>query len=124
VEKVLEAFILPALLIEKSPEFVKLMGRVYAEGLMPEIARRNFQPTVNRFLDALRRALPEIPAIDLRWKVHFALGSMAHAVMSRPETGHDVLVESPGDTAKRLVAFISSGFRAPALPEKETEVSQ
>ncbi len=49
VEKIVVAFILPAILIDKSPEFVKLMGRVHAEGLMPEIARRNFQPIIARF---------------------------------------------------------------------------
>jgi AcrR family transcriptional regulator len=124
VEKVLEAFFLPALLIDKSPEFVKLMGRVHAEGLMPEIARRNFQPMIARFLSALHQALPDVAAKDLSWKAHFALGAMAHALTVRPDIDPENAAESPMGIATRLVAFVSSGFRAPAKLEKEIEVNR
>ena len=124
VEKVLEAFIVPAVMIDKSPEFVKLMGRVYAEGLMTEIAQRNFQPLAARFLSALQRALPDMPANELIWKAHFALGAMAHALTARPEIELNSAAESPLEIATRLVAFVSSGFRAPATLEKEIEVNR
>lgn len=42
VEKIIVALVLPAFLIDKSPEFIKLMGRVHAEGLMPAIAQEEF----------------------------------------------------------------------------------
>ena len=124
VEKIVVAFILPALLIDKSPEFVKLMGRVHAEGLMPEIARRNFQPTIDRFLSAFHKALPDMPAKELIWKSHFALGALAHALTTRPEFYQESAVESPMGIAARLVAFVSSGFRAPAILEKEIDVNR
>ena len=124
VEKIIVAFILPALLIDKSPQFVKLMGRVHAEGLMPEIARRNFRPMIDRFLSALHKALPEMSAKELLWKSHFALGALALALTTRPEFGQENAVESPMGIAARLVAFVSSGFRAPAILEKEIEVNQ
>jgi AcrR family transcriptional regulator len=124
VEKILEAFIAPAILIEKSPEFVKLMGRVHAEGLMPEIAQRHFQPMIARFMSALRRALPGVPEKELLWKAHFAIGAMAHALTVRPELIPRSEQESPLNVSKLLVAFASSGFRAPAVLEKETEVSR
>jgi AcrR family transcriptional regulator len=123
VEKIVVAFMLPALLIEKSPEFVKLMGRVHAEGLMPEIAKRNFQPMINRFIAALHKALPDIPAKELIWKAHFALGAMAHALTARPEQVEESASESPMAIATRLVAFVSNGFRAPVTLEKEIEVT-
>ena len=124
VEKILEAFIAPAILIEKSPEFVKLMGRVHAEGLMPEIAQRHFQPMIARFMSALHRALPGVPEKELLWKAHFAIGAMAHALTVRPELTPRSEPESPLNVSKMLVAFASSGFRAPAVLEKETEVSR
>jgi AcrR family transcriptional regulator len=124
VEKIMEAFIAPAILIEKSPEFVKLMGRVHEEGLMPEIARRNFQPMIARFLSALHRALPDMSAKELAWKAHFALGAMAHTLTARPEIDSEAGREAPAIVARRLVAFLSSGFRAPAITEKEIEVRQ
>jgi AcrR family transcriptional regulator len=124
VEKIVTAFILPALLIDKSPQFVKLMGRVHSEGLMPEIARRNFQPTISRFLSALHRVLPDVPEEELVWKAHFALGALALTVTVRPEFYRENPVESPMGIAARLVAFVSNGFRAPAISEKEIEVNQ
>jgi AcrR family transcriptional regulator len=124
VEKIVVAFILPALLIDKSPEFIKLMGRVHTEGLMPEIARRNFQPMIGRFTSALHRALPDLSMNELLWKAHFAMGAMAHAFTTRPELDEESTLESPMAVATRLVAFISSGFRAPATLEKEIEVRQ
>lgn len=124
VEKIVTAFILPALLIEKSPQFVKLMGRVHSEGLVPEIARRNFQPTISRFLSALHRALPDMSAEELVWKAHFALGALALALTVRPEFYQENIIESPMGIAARLVAFVSNGFRAPAISEKEIEVNQ
>jgi AcrR family transcriptional regulator len=124
VEKVLEAFIAPAILIDKSPEFLKLMGRVHAEGLLPEIAQRNFQPMIARFLSALRRALPDMSPEELAWKVHFALGAMARTLTVRPEIGTGAASEAPSIIARRLVTFVSGGFRAPSTLEKEIEVNQ
>jgi AcrR family transcriptional regulator len=123
VEKIVVAFILPAILIDKSPDFIKLMGRVHAEGLMPEIARRNFKPIIARFLSALQKALPDLSAKELAWKAHFALGAMAQALTASPETDPSDAAEAPLNIAMRLVAFISSGFRSPATLEKETEVN-
>ncbi len=123
VEKILEALIAPAILIEKSPEFVKLMGRVHAEGLMPEVAQRNFQPIIDRFVSALRRALPDMRSEELAWKAHFLLGAMAHTLIARPDLDPEAAGESPMVIARRLVAFVSGGFRAPVMLERETEVN-
>ena len=57
----------PAVLMEKSPEFVKLTGRMLAEGLMPEVAQRHFLPMITRFMAALHDALPGVADIELRW---------------------------------------------------------
>ena len=123
IEKIVEAFMMPIVLVDKNPEFVKLMGRVLAEGLMPEIAQRNFQPMISRFLSALHRALPDISKEELAWKTHFAVGAMAHAMTARPEMISEAANEAPSITVRRLVAFISSGFRAPVVLDKETEVN-
>jgi AcrR family transcriptional regulator len=124
VEKVLEAFIAPAVLMEKNPEFLKLMGRVHAEGLMPEVAQRQFQPMIDRFLGALRRALPDMSTEDLTWKIHFAFGAMAHTLLTSPEIHPEAAHESPSKTAQRLVAFVSGGFRTSAALDKEVEVNR
>jgi len=122
IEKVLEALIMPVL-TNMSPEFVRLMGRVHAEGLMPEIARRQFQPMMNRFLSAIGRALPDMSQEELAWKTHFAIGAMAHMMSVRSE----ILMVAPSklsaSVARQFVAFASNGFRAVSVPEKEIEVN-
>jgi AcrR family transcriptional regulator len=124
VEKILEAFIAPAIMIDKSPDFVKLMGRVHSEGLMPNIAQRHFQPIIDRFLAALKRALPSMSAEELAWKTHFALGAMAHTLTGRPLTFPEAARESPERVVQRLIAFIGSGFCTPPVLEKEIEVNR
>ena len=111
-------------MMDKSPDFVKLMGRVHAEGLIPNIAQRHFQPIIDRFFAALKRALPGMSAEELAWKAHFALGAMAHTLTARPATYPEAGRESPEKIIKRLVGFIGSGFCAPSAQEKESEVNR
>src|ERR1035437_9993624 len=76
VEKVLESFLVPtAEMASRSPEFVRLMGRMHAEGMMPRIVERHFQDTVVRFVTALRRAVPELPREELLWRGGFFFGA-------------------------------------------------
>jgi AcrR family transcriptional regulator len=124
VEKIMEALIAPAILMEKSPEFVKLMGRIILEGLMPEIAMRHFQPLIVRFISALKRALPGTDERELRWKMRFVTGAMAHTLTARPETFPERAQESPALISRMLVAFVSSGLRGTAVVDNGIEVSQ
>jgi AcrR family transcriptional regulator len=114
VERVLEAFLLPtAEAASRHPEFVKLMGRMLFEGLMPGIAQRHFQVATGRLLGALRKALPDLPDDELRWRVHFMIGAMAHTMCGTPE--FPKMIAGPGDfrtRMERLVTFLSAGFGA------------
>lgn len=121
VEKVLESFFIPAAeMARRSPEFVRLIGRMLTEGMMPRIVEKHFQATVVRFVSALRRAIPDLPQEELMWRVHFMVGAMAHAMCSAP-----ILPGMAGDAAdmeprmKRLVTFLGAGFRAAATAGKE-----
>jgi AcrR family transcriptional regulator len=120
VEKVLEAFLLPMLEVATAnPGFVRLMGRLYAEGMMQALGRKHFHGTAIRFLRTMRKALPELPEEEMAWRVHFMIGAMAHAMCGMPVF--------PGTTAtaadfparmSRLVTFLGAGFRAP-VPQCE-----
>src|ERR1019366_184058 len=89
VEKVLEAFLIPpAEVASRSPEFVRLMGRMLAEGMMPRIVERHFQATGTRFVAALRRAVPELPQEELMWRGHFMVGGMGDAIRRAPAFPH------------------------------------
>jgi AcrR family transcriptional regulator len=107
VEKVLEAFLAPPFLErEKSPLFVQVMGRLYAEGWMPAIVAKHFQPTVSRFFAALQAALPHVPPDEMAWRVHFMIGVMAHTMFAPPDQQVAPIV------IRRVVTFLGAGFRA------------
>jgi AcrR family transcriptional regulator len=116
VEQVLEAFLMPmAEAAGQNPEFCKLMGRMQAEGILTEVVVRNFQPMLARFLAALRKAVPDLPENEFRWRVHFMQGSIAHTMSSDPAplAGAQDIGGFPG-RIERLIAFLSGAFRAPA----------
>ena len=121
VEKVLESFLVPtAEMARRSPGFVRLMGQMLAEGMMPEIVEKHFQPAALRFVAALRRAVPELPQEELMWRVHFMIGAMAHTMHHAPIFRQ--LTEDTADMGprmQRLVTFLSAGLRAPVTLGKE-----
>jgi AcrR family transcriptional regulator len=119
LEKTLEAFLLPAAdLAVQHPQWVRLMGRMHAEGLMPAFAQRHPLPVFTRFLDALKKALPHLSEEEFRWRIVFMFGAMAHS-MAWPQR----FAESRPDDLRRplasLVSFLSGGFRAPATTPQE-----
>jgi AcrR family transcriptional regulator len=121
VKKVLECFFLPTVEVaSQNPGFVRLMGQMHAEGMMPLIAAKHFQAIGLRFVAALRRAVPELPQEELMWRVHFMVGAMAHTMCRAP-----IFPEMAGEASdiglrmRRLVTFLGAGFRAPATAGKE-----
>src|ERR1035441_1007224 len=88
VEKVLESLLIPtAEIASRSPEFVRLMGRMMVEGMMPRIREKHFHAMGQRFVAALGRAIPELPREELMWRMHFTVGGMAGSPSSAPPRG-------------------------------------
>jgi len=112
LEAILSALIEPPLRLSRDPSFatfVKLMGRIYAEGDVPLI-RRHFGTTAERFMSAVHRSLPDLPLEELRWRAHFTIAILAHTLLGTKE----IMGVAGEATTDRLVTFISAGFRAPA----------
>ena len=89
------------------------MGRIYAEGLMPQMVQKHFHLTTNRFLAALKRALPDLPQDELAWRVHFMVGAMAHTMCGAPIFPGISLSGDFHRRMRRLVTFLTAGFHAP-----------
>ena len=124
LEDLLHAFLAPAFhLAETSPSFAKLMGRLHAEGVMPAVGRKHFGPVGSHFMAELRRVLPDMPDAELVWRAHFAIGAMAHALSSPPlEVVGRMEKQSPEEVARRVVAFVCGGLRAPVPVREKVEV--
>lgn len=121
VEKVLAAFFEP--MIEagsRNPQFVRLMGRMYAEGLLPTVVAKHFHPTLVRFMGALRRSLPHLAEAELSARMQFMIGAMSHAVSGRQQFAELVGEPSQADfrcTMRRLMVFLVGGLQAAPTPE-------
>jgi AcrR family transcriptional regulator len=117
VEKVIRAMMMPTFrTAQRSPQFVKLMGRLHGEGLMPAMVAKHFHPLVERFMDAMHRALPDLPPEELFWRIQFMFGGMSQVLR-----GPHLIPPPPGgirpatseETVERLIAFLVAGFQAP-----------
>jgi AcrR family transcriptional regulator len=122
LEKVVEAFVAPAFRVARDPArggpvFRHMIGRLYAESdIMPRILASHFRPLLERFGEALQRALPELPPEELYWRIHFAFGAITQALRGARdwEVAESPLRESGAElTLSRLIAFVCAGFRAP-----------
>lgn len=122
LSQVLEAFLLPVMEANAShdSEFGPILGRIYSEPkeFAEKFFKTHLQKVSRRFLAAFHRALPELPRDELIWRVHFAVGVMAHAIGA----GHLLVTISDGacdpsdvgGTLRRIEAFLMAGFQAPA----------
>lgn len=126
LEKVLEALLVPmSEAADRNPEFVRLMGRMHAEGMLPSVLNTHFQQVIARFVEAMRKALPELPEHELLWRIHFMTGAMAHTMCGPPDYTRVSAEPSPfRSRIARLIAFLSGGFRAPLPQQDHIEVSQ
>ena len=124
LEDVLMAFFGPPMRMILSSEegrvFGKLVGRLHSESgpFFVGIMKKHFGPLSQRFRAALGRSLPELEPDELYWRIHFAIGVMAHTLIcwDRLEVLSDGLCKATDVDAAlpRLVSFVSAGFRAPA----------
>lgn len=99
--------------------FGKIMGRVYLEqsDQLRKLLVSELREAIGRFIAALRRALPELPAEELYWRVFFSMGTVSH-MLAAP--GMLVQISGgacrPADTdqmIERLIIHLAAGLRAP-----------
>jgi AcrR family transcriptional regulator len=117
VEKVLRAVLAPMFrTAERSPQFVKLMGRLHGEGLMPAMVAKHFHPLLERFMEAAQRALPDLSPEELFWRVQFMFGAASQVLRGPhliPPPPGGVPPASSEETVERLISFLVAGFQAP-----------
>jgi len=84
---------------------------------------RHFDPVVQRFIGAIRLALPDADERDIYWAYHFLSGALT---LTFAETGRiDKLsggVCRASDLVgvhQRLVPYCAAGFRAVCLPNRK-----
>lgn len=123
LEDVLTAFVAPVLHMsqeagEAGRGFAQLVSRTLA-GADPHLRHlilEEFEEIKRRFFAAFRRALPELDRDELLWRVHFMIGSLAHAAGSShlvaEISGGKVDTSDVSATIERLVRFSAAGMRS------------
>jgi len=126
VKQLLDAWFLPmAEAADRDPAFVRLLGRLMAEGLLQKVIEKHFRKIAERITGALRRALPDLTDEEFLWRMHFMFGAMAYTMCGRNE-----ITGLGGDTSDfhgriaRLVTFLTGGFQAPATHAGRSEANQ
>jgi len=125
LEAILEAFIAPTL---KDPadtdpgeiRFMRLLGRTQAGASRPlrEFVHTLYAEVLDRFGNAIGRALPELPRDELYWRVHFMMGVLSYtqagiATMKLVSDCDPPGAEDPAALQRRLIPFLAAGLRAP-----------
>lgn len=125
LENILDAFFRPILELVGSHahEFVPLIGRIYTEpgDFAVRLYKQQFEHLRQRFFPDLQRALPDLPIEDLYWRLHFAIGAMAHTmagsgILSLMSEGRCDISDVEG-TLARLKSFVTAGLTAPVVAE-------
>ncbi|MAG57925.1 MAG: TetR family transcriptional regulator [Planctomycetes bacterium] len=128
VESILDAFIAPALELSTDEEqggarFVRVLARSYTDPTesIQACVQEQYAEVLERFTTAVRQVLPDVPAEELVWRLHFLQGSLSYTMagpdaMSLIATCPSPDVSVPEEAARRLVPFIAAGLRAP-LPK-------
>jgi AcrR family transcriptional regulator len=131
---VLEALVGPMLWIASGadrggPGFVRLLGRTYSEPDrdLVRMLRRDHGATLERFREALARALPDLPEEQLFARFHFALGALAYT-LGTESTAHLALGRrrrpvSSQDVLRELMPFLVAGFAAPKASGSDLRAS-
>jgi AcrR family transcriptional regulator len=127
LERILEAFLGPPLRLSADPRgggavFMRLLGRIHAEPseLFKKIYCEQFSVVMSRYTAALQRVLPELPAEELYWRLHFLHGVMGHAMCGSAKlkilSGGLCEASDVETLLQRMVPFLAAGMRAP-LPK-------
>ena len=122
VEEIIGAFTHPLLdlLANKHDEwkhYFQLIAQINSSSEWGgELMTRYFDPLVSRFIDALRKALPDCTEADLFWSYHFLSGALTltFAETGRIDNLSGGLCRSSDMRSinERMPRFLAAGFRA------------
>jgi AcrR family transcriptional regulator len=97
------------------PHAPRLLGRLLTErhAFADVLLREEFEPTMTRFGQALRRHQPTLPPADFVWRLSFVTGALHHAVVTLPDIAlHTRGLCPPDDCAGALRNFVGFASKA------------
>lgn len=106
--------------------FLRLLGRTLTEPseFIRAFLAHEYKEVMDRYKEALFKALPDVPKAEIVWRFHFMLGATSYAIAGtdalRLVTDWQIEEEDSTDRLDRLVprlmSFLLGGLRSP-LPQ-------
>ncbi|WP_054700157.1 hypothetical protein [Desulfosarcina cetonica] len=122
--------------IQNGGYFLLIAGRAFycPDDTVRKLFARHLKPNFELFLELMRDALPDVSERVLLWRIHFTIGSLAHAMhlcgFQLPIPAEIFPpIENAEYMADQLLSFLTCGMRAPcqagikATPEFGGQVS-
>jgi AcrR family transcriptional regulator len=127
LDEVLHALLRPVfeMLSGRAKEFTPIMGRIFTESaeLTEQVFQKHLAHVAQRFLPAFQRALPDLPLVELLWRLQFVFGVMSHTMVAGKIVRF--LAKDQCDTTdvegtmRRVETFVLAGLQAPVPVEVE-----
>lgn len=114
------AFVEPFFQSQQNTHLPKLLANLFAEpkDIAVPLLESTFAPVVERYMQAMGQALPDVDERELRWRIHFVVGSMLQLAHFRQplfttDTGDKSTQENQGAEAgiEQLVKFTVAGLQ-------------
>ena len=129
LEGILEAFIAPDLRLirdlgERGVIITRFLGRSYTEPaeMVQALSREHYEELGQRFMEALARALPEVPQAELYFRFKLVLGVLTYFLADTDLTsGYAEDLSDVDGTVRRLIAFLAAGLRAPVRAPRQQQ---
>ena len=132
IEDILYAVVAPALRMGQGSEggqrFRRLAGRLFTgrPDYLEVVFNEVFRELEQRFDEACRQALPDVPKKERAWRKHLAIGAMAHLLRESEwickTTGGLCDTSEVEGGIQRMVQFMAAGMKAPVLESLAEEV--
>ena len=127
LDKVLDALIGPVFEMLRGPgkAFAPMMGRILWESseLSEKVFQKHLAHVAVRFFSAFERALPNLPRVELYWRLLFVFGTVTHTIgganVLRAISGGECDASDVAGTLRRLETFLLAGLEAPVAAEVE-----
>jgi AcrR family transcriptional regulator len=129
LEGALEAFIAPDLRLirdlgERGVIITRFLGRSYTEPteMVQALSREHYEELGQRFMEAIARALPEVPRAELYFRFKLVVGVLTYILADTdPAGGYAEEISDVDGTVRRLVAFLAAGLRAPVPAPRQQD---
>lgn len=124
VEQILHAFMAPVMQVE-TDVVVPLIGRILSnpERFVERVFHKHLAPVSQRFVEALSKALPDLPASEILWRLNFSVGVLTHTMLWGrifPKITNGVCdISDRKALVDRAVRFVAAGFQAPPCKESD-----